>query len=170
MAGDNLKYAEVILPLKLKMGVSYAIPETLEAEVIIGSRVRVEMSGREYIAVVRKISRNCGEYTGKIKAITAIEPVPAITEKEFEFWNWMASYYMCTIGEIYRAAFTSAITEQEHKKTRKRVSKSKVGSEFSKLSTAQEIAFNEIRQSFSKGVPALLEGITGSGKTEIYIR
>ncbi len=170
MAGDNLKYAEVILPLKLKMGVSYAIPETLEAEVIIGSRVRVEMSGREYVAVVRKVSYNCGEYKGKIKEITGIEPVPAITEKEFEFWDWMASYYMCTIGEVYRAAFTSAIIEQEHKKPRSRVSKAKDGAEFSKLSIAQEKAFDEIRLSFSKGVPALLEGITGSGKTEIYIR
>ena len=170
MTGENLKYAEVILPLKLKMEVSYTIPENLEPEIMIGSRVRVEMGGREYIAVVRNISSSCGEYAGKIKEVTGVEPAPAITEKEFEFWEWMASYYMCTIGEVYRAAFTSSITEQEHKKARNRSLKVKAGEEFSKLSSAQEKAFEEIKLSFSKGVPALLEGITGSGKTEIYIR
>ncbi|MDD4293289.1 MAG: hypothetical protein PHI95_05135, partial [Bacteroidales bacterium] len=141
MTGENLKYAEVILPLKLKMEVSYIIPENLEPEINIGSRVRVEMGGREYIAVVRNISSNCGEYAGKIKEVTGVEPAPAITEKEFEFWEWMASYYMCTIGEVYRAAFTSSITEQEHKKARNRPSKIKAGEEFSKLSAAQEKAF-----------------------------
>ena len=170
MTGESLKYADVILPLKLKMGVTYLIPKELEDIVLPGSRVRVVMSKREYIAVVRRITDNCGGFAGKLKEIIRVEPIPEVTEKEFEMWEWIASYYMCTVGEVYRAAFTSAIFEQENKKPRKKTKLSGEGKGFATLSEAQEKAFNEINICFSKGIPALLEGITGSGKTEIYIR
>lgn len=164
-------YAQVILPLKLRMGISYLVPRHLATMAVKGSKVRVMFARREYIAVISEITDNCGDYRGKVSEITSVEPAEPVSEKELRFWAWTADYYMCTIGEVYRAAFTSAMRrETPVRKSRKTRSAGINSRDLYELSPAQEIAAREIMKSFSEGKPALLAGVTGSGKTEIYLK
>lgn len=171
MSSQNNIYAQVILPLKLKMGISYLVPLQLEKRAVKGAKVRVIFARREYIAVISELTDNCGDYKGRISEILSVEEVPPVSEKELRFWQWCADYYMCTVGEVYRAAFTSAMRRDSAPKRVRKQKPSEVDSrELYQLSPAQEQAREEIMKSFAQGKPALLAGVTGSGKTEIYLK
>ena len=180
------RYVSVILPVKYSGEISYFLPENFE--VFEGSRVRVDFAGKIYTGVVRKIlsQTDVPSHTpdGKeinYKPILAVEELPAVLEKEIELWERVAQYYMCTVGEVYKAAYPSVQVRQESVKPRKKVEdflkavqeNKDVAQEkyIPQLSGIQEKALNEIKGSFERapGKPVLLRGVTGSGKTEIYI-
>lgn len=180
------RYVAVILPVKYSGEISYFLPENFE--VFVGSRVRVDFAGKIYSGVVRKILSQGDVPTHTpdkkeihYKPILAVEELPAVLEKEIELWERVAQYYMCTIGEVYKAAYPSVQVRQESVKPRKKVEdflkavqeNRDVAQEkyIPELSGIQEKALNEIKGSFGSapGKPVLLRGVTGSGKTEIYI-
>lgn len=171
-------YAYVILPLRLAMEVIYRIPDSLKESVTIGSYVKVEFSGKTYTAIIQKIIYGEIPYKGEIKEILSIENVPPSTSQEMEFRNWVAEYYMCTPGEVFKAAtgnyFSSSIAETKPKrkvsKRKELVQDSLSNSNCEKLSSDQESAFNQILSNILNDTPTLLKGVTGSGKTEIYIK
>ncbi len=103
-------YAEVILPFSLQGTFSYGIPSDLADEVLPGKRVCVQFGPRRfYAALVRRISETAPE-TSKIKeVISVIDPLPLIDESQFLFWEWIASYYLCTVGEVMKAALPASL-------------------------------------------------------------
>ena len=180
------RYVSVILPVKYSGEISYFLPENFE--VFVGSRVRVDFAGKIYTGVVRKIlsQAEIPSHTpdGKeinYKPILAVEELPAVLLQEMELWEKVAQYYMCTIGEVYKAAYPAVQVRQESVKPRKKVEdflkavqeEADVAQEknIPQLSGVQQKAFDEIKGSFASapGKPVLLRGVTGSGKTEIYI-
>jgi primosomal protein N' (replication factor Y) len=180
------RYVSVILPVKYSGEISYFLPENFE--VFVGSRVRVDFAGKIYTGVVRKIlsQAEVPSYTpdGKeinYKPILAVEELPAVLQQEMELWEKVAQYYMCTVGEVYKAAYPAVQVRQESVKPRKKVEdflkavqeEADVAQEKNvpQLSGVQQKAFDEIKGSFASapGKPVLLRGVTGSGKTEIYI-
>ncbi len=176
------RYATVILPVRYSGEVSYFVPEIFQVQV--GSRVRVDFAGKIYPAVVSKILNggNMPAYTpdGKeilYKPILAVEELPKILETEMQLWEKVAQYYLCTPGEVFKAAYPSLQIKQESVKPRKGVehfleSVAKEGKMSDpKLSGRQQEVKDEIKGSFcdAPGKPVLLRGVTGSGKTEIYI-
>ena len=180
------RYVSVILPVKYSGEISYFLPENFE--VFVGSRVRVDFAGKIYTGVVRKIlsQAEIPSHTpdGKeinYKPILAVEELPAVLQQEMELWEKVAQYYMCTVGEVYKAAYPAVQVRQESVKPRKKVEDflKAVQEEADvaqvknvpQLSGVQQRAFEEIKGSFgaAPGKPVLLRGVTGSGKTEIYI-
>ena len=179
-------YVSVILPVKYGGEISYFLPKNFE--VFVGSRVRVDFAGKIYTGVVRKIlsQADIPAYTPDkkeiiYKPVLAVEELPAVLEQEIELWERVAKYYMCTVGEVYKAAYPALQVKQESVKPRKKVvdflKAVQDGQDLAReknipqLSGIQQKAFEEIKGSFeaAPGKPVLLRGVTGSGKTEIYI-
>ena len=118
------RYVSVILPVKYSGEISYFLPENFE--VFVGSRVRVDFAGKIYTGVVRKIlsQTDVPSHTpdGKeinYKPILAVEELPTVLLQEMELWEKVAQYYMCTIGEVYKAAYPALQVKQESVKPRK---------------------------------------------------
>ncbi len=188
------RYASVILPVKYSGEGSYFLPKIFDAKV--GQRVRVDFAGKIYSGVIKNILPGSDVPThtpdGKpiqYKPILAIEDTPAILPTEIALWERVAQYYMCTTGEVYKAAYPAMQVKQESVRPRKKVehflesvaedaiSRAWSGQEGNDadntpvLSGVQQEAFNRIKESHAAapGKPVLLRGVTGSGKTEIYI-
>lgn len=103
-------YAEVVLPLYLPQLYTYIIPEDLVQDVAVGKRVLVQLGKHKiYSAVVYKLTSVAPQFT-ELKEIQAVlDEFAVITPLQFKLWEWMAEYYMCTLGEIMTAALPSAL-------------------------------------------------------------
>jgi primosomal protein N' (replication factor Y) len=112
MSVEN-KYAEVILPVPIPTLFSYRIPAALTAKVIEGVRVLVPLGTQSlYKGIVRRLTEE-GPDAGKVKDILdVLDEYPVAGEVQFRFWDWLAEYYMCTLGEVYRAALPSGLQKE----------------------------------------------------------
>ena len=136
MVSGNL-FVSVILPVKFKEEVLYLLPDSFlhynsptaagGCKVAPGTRVRVHFGKREMIGVVRGFRyADRGEVPlerlGKpleYKEIDGVVELPAIKREQLEFWQVLADYYLCTVGEVYKAAYPALAVRQESVKSRK---------------------------------------------------
>ena len=103
-------YCEILLPLRLDWTPTYSCDTPLHA----GDRVRVLFAGREYIGVVLAVSGHTALESRRIQPVLeVISGLPAVTEEELSLWRFIAGYYLCTLGEVYRAAYPQAKTKAE---------------------------------------------------------
>ncbi len=143
-------FAKVILPLRYKAEITYTVPTELQKEVSKGTLVRVNLSNREYFAVISELLHSHGTFKGEIKNILSIIPSFKITENEFKLWEWIAKYYLCTLGEVFKAACPSfSIDKKTRKRNREITSQEKEN--LPELSDAQETALKSVKQSFADG-------------------
>ena len=112
MSEEN-KYAQVILPVPIPTLFSYRIPVKLVRKVKIGKRVLVPLGTQSlYKGMVRSIGMD-GPEKGKVKdVLEVLDDNPLADETQFRFWEWLAEYYMCTLGEVYRAALPSGLQKE----------------------------------------------------------
>ena len=104
------QYADVILPLPVAGYFTYHVPEELIDQVLPGTRVIVQFGVKKfYSALVHEIhSRKPEGYETKpIEYV--IDSVPVVHPSCFPFWEWIAGYYHCTIGEVLKAALPSGL-------------------------------------------------------------
>ena len=248
--GKN-RFISVVLPLKLEWEPYYCVPEEMTVEV--GDRVKVSFAGRTYTGVVSGTGIEAQTDAAKIKNILSVEEgMERIGEREIKLWREIAGYYMCSIGEVYKAAYPYGRTELEEAKAAARQralereqtrrekalqkllerrcrlqsrlkKKTELAQKARKESTreaylseaeamvleiaaveaeiikhgqqsgcrndhhecqspangfygkitfspAQQQALVQIKEAFREGKPVLLHGVTGSGKTEIYMK
>jgi len=104
-----ITYVDVILPLALPQAYTYAVPIDLIDFVKVGQRVIVQFGkNRYYSSIIKSIHHNKPAFDAKlIEGIAEEDPI--ITETQLQFWQWMASYYMCTEGEVMNAALPSGL-------------------------------------------------------------
>lgn len=97
-------FAEVILPLAVAKPYTYAVPEELVAAVRPGLRVEVEFGGaKRYAGLVSRLHHETPPH--KFKSILSIiDEEPVLNEKTLQFWQWLAEYYCCSLGEVMEAA------------------------------------------------------------------
>lgn len=254
-------FISVIVPLKLEWEPVYALGGAVKEfctthgkesrDVAVGDRVRLRFAGKEYVAVVSRVNVNPTTAPDKVKTVEEVLDWPAVGMEEIELWRQIASYYMCSIGEVYKMAYPSMKmiasgmsrnakaelrAQRDYEKHLLRIGRIKErierreeqlrrakkesvierlkaeiaelngqlsslsdaeiagngeklasGSENAEaqsygaterfedldtlvLSPSQLEAYGKIEEAFQAGKPALLQGITGSGKTEIYTK
>ena len=239
------QYISVILPLRLEWIPCYSA----DTEVRQGDRVRVIFANKEYVGVTYRTGIVPDVSPEKVRDIICVgNDIPSVLPQEMELWMKVAEYYMCSVGEVYKAAYPgmkinmeqaraqakAKVCQRREKaieliqnriaKLQSRLEKKESAAADAKegtknlqslqsdiirikeelaagncamekaresltaaengmiipqnlpiednvhLSEAQESAIENIRSSFQSGKPALLHGVTGSGKTEIYIK
>lgn len=233
----NLKYLKVILPLKLDWEPCYSVlPGTEGGVPSVGTRVSVRFAGRQYVGVVSESDVTPDIELTKIQRIIRVEDgISPVTEAEMRLWRFVSDYYLCPVGEVYKAAYPSLKNDGEMIRSRVRLraeerlrrmnaalaakrerleaaverrramyekavrpetrkkylealtkaenelnalpleiaaqddSRSYTRLPLPSLSLAQQTCLEQIRGFFSKKSPVLLDGVTGSGKTEVYI-
>jgi primosomal protein N' (replication factor Y) len=171
-----MAFADVIIPLPLQDSYTYSIPSALEASVQRGCRVLVPFGkNKSYVGIVRTIHTK--EPQGyEVKAIKeCMDAQPVVTEAQFRFWEWIAQYYVCPLGDVMNAALPARLKDETVRKPQVRQKDSssvQIDEEehsYNKLNRPQQQAYDAIRQSFLTKEVTLLHGVTSSGKTEIYI-
>ncbi|MBQ6300163.1 MAG: primosomal protein N' [Bacteroidales bacterium] len=176
----EMRYVEVLLPLKLKNTLTYRLLAGQEAGV--GSWVRVPLRGHPVLGVVTQLrdSAPSGVNLSLIGTVDDVLDKPQADTREIGFWYALADYYLCTPGEVFRAACNAGLQRmmlqaETPRKKAKRLTKGADagdGDFFARLhglSDRQQAALEQIRSGFAARKPVLLHGATGSGKTEIYL-
>ena len=103
-------FVDVILPLPLNSTFTYALPETPAGDVKVGCRVVVPFGGRKfYTGIVQSV--HCRKLEGyEVKEVAdVLDARPVLLPLQFKFWEWMADYYLCTQGDVYKAALPSGL-------------------------------------------------------------
>ena len=115
MSDAGLKYLKVILPLKLDWEPCYSYtPADGAAVPEVGSRVNVRFAGRRYIGVVSGKDIVPDIEASRIQRIIGVEDgIAPITEAELKLWRFVSDYYMCTVGEVCKAAYPSLKNDGE---------------------------------------------------------
>ena len=104
-------FADVIVPLPLANSYTYLLPTDMEGQVQVGSRVIVPFGQKRfYTAIVIRQHNNPPEGDYTIKTITEVlDSHPIVTAEQLKFWQWVADYYLCTLGDVYKAALPSGM-------------------------------------------------------------
>ena len=102
------KFAETLLPLALPGTYTYRIPEGMTLS--IGMRVLVPF-GRKKIFTAIVMSLHDREPKGyDVKEILGtLDDKPIVRHPQLDFWQWIADYYLCSMGEVYKAAVPSGL-------------------------------------------------------------
>lgn len=103
-------FAEVILPLPIYSTFTYSVPTEMEIFLSVGSRVLVQFGHKKfYTAIVSNLKKfSPREY--EIKPITAVlDPTPIVRFPQLNLWNWVGEYYLCSPGEVMRAALPTGL-------------------------------------------------------------
>lgn len=102
-------YVDVVLPLHLPQYYTYRVPLEYNDDIKVGQRVVVQFGGSKvYSAVVRKVHRQAPQYANVKYILAILDPQPVVTELQLEFWEWIAQYYMCCVGDVMAVALPSA--------------------------------------------------------------
>ena len=96
-------YCNVALTVPLRTTFTYAVPEEMREHVQPGSRVLVPFRKKAMVGIVVEMTSEVPEGT-KIREIhKALDLIPALTPKLLELGQWIASYYLAPVGEVFRA-------------------------------------------------------------------
>lgn len=116
------KYAEVILPLPLPGTFTYSIPEELEGKILPGCRVTVPFGKKiTYTALVESLHdvTDCEHEIRPIKEL--LDELPIVLNKQIRLWEWISKYYLCSLGDIYKAAIPQGLKGEFKPRTEQRV-------------------------------------------------
>jgi len=103
-------FIDVILPIPLQKLFTYKITKEETNIIQPGLRVVVPFGkSKLYTAIVAKINREAPEAYQAKPIYQILDEDPIITFKQLQHWQWIASYYCCTVGEVLRAAIPSAL-------------------------------------------------------------
>ena len=108
-------FIDVIIPIPLQKLFTYSVTP-LESEFIKpGMRVAVPFGkSKIYTGIVLNVHSNSPKAYEAKEIQQILDETPIVNEKQLQLWQWLANYYMCTLGDVMRAALPSAfILESE---------------------------------------------------------
>lgn len=104
------RFADIILPLPLGKYFTYSVPDSFCDLLKIGSRVIVPFGTKKYYTgIVCRIHDTppSGYETKDIEEV--LDPEPILRPMQLKFWEWMAGYYLCSTGDVFKAAVPSGL-------------------------------------------------------------
>ena len=105
-----MHFVEVILPLSLAKTFTYSVSEAEYNYIKKGMRVAVPFGkSKIYTALVIETHENKPTLYDAKEIHQILDEKPIVTEIQITHWQWIASYYMCAIGDVYRGAMPSAL-------------------------------------------------------------
>lgn len=103
-------FAEIILPLPLYSTFTYEIPADMEGSLQKGSRVLVQFGKKKYYTgLVEHIHSSAPEGYETKPIMALLDADPIVRYPQLKLWHWMAEYYLCSVGEIYKAAVPTGL-------------------------------------------------------------
>ena len=146
----NQLFADVILPLPLRDKFTYRVAPDFEPNIKVGVRVVVQFGPRKFFsALVYRLHDKEPDGDFELKEIDAIlDKEPIVNQAQIIAWEWVADYYCCSLGEVFKAALPSAL----------------------KLESQSNVSFNphfEIDESLTGEEEALLLMLQGRGQANI---
>jgi primosomal protein N' (replication factor Y) len=168
------KTAQVIVPRPIEGALTYSIPDHLESIIRPGSFVWVPFHRTKIEGLVESIENQTEEHEYKLKDILDCPfDTPLFTPKDLEFFKWIAEYYQLPPGEVFRSALPKSILKIPKRKSKEIEYKiiQTIENPLT-LTNEQNHAFIQINKAIDQGRfhSFLLHGITGSGKTELYLQ
>ena len=121
-ASDMGKFVEVILPLPLKGTFTYSLPKAIGGIVCVGCRVKVPLGNRKsYTALVAEVHDRAPQDYAVKPVMELLDTVPIVTSHQLQLWEWLSKYYLCSVGEIYKAAVPQGLKGEFKPRTEQRV-------------------------------------------------
>ena len=160
-----MQITEVAIPVPLHNTFDYLCKE----KVVIGSRVKVPFGSKKVTGIV--LSHKDKSSFSKLKEVEEVIDHEALLSKEIlEFLTWSANYYHHPIGEVLSNALPKNLRNGQPALLKKpSEAQVKMSSTDIQLTTEQSFAITEVLKSSSEFNGFLLHGVTGSGKTEVYL-
>jgi len=163
---------DVILPFAVEGTFTYLLPDSCPAVPQTGQRVVVPWGQKKLVTGIVADVKTPME-TGNLDIYKPVfsfpEDYPIVTSAQMKLWQWITRYYLCTIGEVMRAALPSDLREEKtSRQLKKPDSIGKIQSAHP-LNEEQLRAKNEVQKAWKTTSTVLLYGVTSSGKTEVYI-
>lgn len=101
-------YVDVILPLALSNTYTYILPDEFKAKACVGARVIVPFGSRKmYTALIYEFHTDSPENFEPKEVWALLDDSPIVGNHQLDFWNWLSTYYNCTLGEVFKAALPS---------------------------------------------------------------
>ena len=169
------RYADIALPLPKRDTFQYEVPEPLRGKAEVGRRVWAAVRGRRLLGTIVGLS--------EARIVEEVKPLESILEEmplgahTLELTRWMADYYYCSWGQAIETALPApfkkgrfAIKTRPRKEPPERVHAD--SSVDYPLTPGQRSAYDAVAAALSarRHAKFLLYGVTGSGKTEVYIQ
>lgn len=103
-------FAEIILPLPLYSTFTYSVPEELQDVLKKGSRVLVQFGRKKYYTGIVEHLHSTPPAGYDVKPLMAIlDPQPVVRHPQLKLWHWIAEYYLCSPGEVFKAAVPTGL-------------------------------------------------------------
>ncbi|NPD82127.1 primosomal protein N' [Prevotella sp. PINT] len=109
-----MKYIDCILPLGVEGLLTYSIPEGMEQRVCPFVRLLVPLGkSKTYTALAVRIHDEEPKGVEVKAVIDVLDEKPVLLTSQYDIWKWMAEYYICPIGDIYRAAMPAGLKQED---------------------------------------------------------
>ncbi len=178
-----MTFVDTILPVPLQGLFTYALPDSLVSQAQVGSRVIVPFGTKKSVTglIVSIHQQPPTDPKVVVKEVKEVmDDRPIVLPSQLALWNWMADYYLCSIGEVFKAALPAQLKKQVQKRRKSKKDADELlapnaplfdtaVSQLPQLSEAQSQTFADIHEQWDRHEVCLLQGVTSSGKTEIYI-
>ncbi len=151
----------ILLPLALDRPFSYASPTPLRQ----GELVKAPFRGKEMVGVVW--GQTPTDYQGDVKVITQVLPYQ-LPSTMIQFITWVAEYNMAPLGAVLKMSLPSSAVQDKKSRTPLLLPSLTDSQSLATLSPEQHQAYQAIKEALGHFHPFLLDGVTGSGKTEVY--
>ena len=103
------RYADVILPLPLQGVFTYTLPGDCNPLPMVGCRVIVPFGSRKfYTAIVVRLHDETPSYPTK-PISEVLDAKPTVLPEQLRLWEWTSDYYLCTLGDVFKAALPSGL-------------------------------------------------------------
>ena len=106
-------YVDVILPLPLEGTFTYSVPDTLAPQVRMGVRVVVPLGrSKTYTAMAVSTNNDKPEFDTR-DIIQVVDDSPVLPERQLRLWQWISTYYMCALGDVFKAALPAGLKAED---------------------------------------------------------